>query len=395
MQTCFGFIRVSRIKGILAALAALSFICVATLGYSSDAGATARTPFLESGDATAPAQPSEVTFSKKIFLPVTVSNFRSGGNGLPIMLGIYPTGWTGLQSTLDEEVHSLDSWAGKRLSLVGTFMGIQVPNYGTHITGHLRLIWDNGYTPFVNLMTSRSAYDIAAGKEDTALKNWARAFVAYATGDGGKRMAFIAPLPEMNGDWVSYGLHPENFQSAFRRIRRIFAEQGVPSESVRWVFAPNGYSRPEDPPFERYYPGDDQVDVVGFSSYNFGYCPANPYKNWKLAGKVFGPYASRMRSMAPTKPIFITQTGTTAYASTGFSVEKKNDWLIESYGYLAVEPAVSAILYFNIKSDCDFPIYLSGSIAYEGYSEAIRSGSFDYIQPPDLAKADLGVPLPP
>jgi hypothetical protein len=311
------------------------------------------------------------------------------------MLGIYPTGWTGLQSTMDEEVHSLDSWARKRLSLVGTFIDIQVPDYSTHITKHLRLIWDNGYTPFVNLMTSRSAYDIAAGKEDTALENWAQAFVPYATGGGAKRLAFIAPLPEMNGDWISYGLNPENFQSAFRRIRRIFAEQGVPPESVRWVFAPNGYSRPEDPPFESYYPGDDQVDVVGFSSYNFGYCPSNPYKKWELAGKVFGSYLPRMRSMAPTKPIFITQTGTTAYASAGFSVEKKNDWLLESYGYLAAEPAVSAILYFNVKSDCDYPIYLSGSIAYKGYSEAIRSASFDYIQPPDLANADLALPPPP
>ncbi len=62
----------------------------------------------------------------------------------------------------------------------------------------------------------------------------------------------------------------------------------VPAGSVRWVFAPNGYSLPADP-FEEYYPGDAVTDVIGFSSYNYGFYPGYGTR-WDDPSFTFGNY---------------------------------------------------------------------------------------------------------
>ena len=184
--------------------------------------------------------------------------------------------------------------------------------------------------PFVNLQIWATAYDIASGKKDVEIRNWARAYKNFADGpDGQGRIAFIAPIQEMNscqsgGCWTMWGGDPENYKIAFRRIRQIFDQEAVPSSSVRWVFAPNGWSHYKyDHPFEDYYPGENWVDIVAISAYNFGGCipnawrsPQEVYNNPNYRHQSEGAYLDRMRVMAPGKPIFIAQTGT-AGASPG------------------------------------------------------------------------------
>ena len=109
----------------------------------------------------------------------------------------------------------------------------------------------------------------------------------------------------------------------------IFEQEGVPSSSVQWVFAPNGKSSTGWPSFEDYYPGDSLVDVVGFSSYNFGFHPnlyPASYRKWSTPDYVFTDHVSRMRVMAPSKPVFIAQTGTSAYGPNGYDESQKNQW---------------------------------------------------------------------
>jgi hypothetical protein len=313
----------------------------------------------------------------------------------PLLLGIYTT--ASLQVAAGEIV-AIDAWvddAAKKTSIAGTFMDIEFPNPDWNVPAELNAAWDNGYTPFVNLMTSerdelgqlrdppRTAEYIALGGIDGAIRTWAQEFAAWS--NGGEKQAFIALLQEMNldpGTYGSvYGLDTAGYIAAFKHIQQLFYEEGVSPDAVNWVFAPNGWSAPGDPGFEEYYPGDDYVDLLAFSAYNFGTNPScTTWPSWDGPEVAFGPYLARLRAMAPTKPIFIAQTASAS--STGYD---KGQWLIDTYSYLADYPAVRGILYFNIDKECDWAFYQSSGRQLDAYKTAISHSSIGYQHPLALA----------
>jgi beta-mannanase len=301
------------------------------------------------------------------------------------MLGIIPNDyWQPMpQDAINIEFLPMEKWAGKRMSLAGIFHSIDQTKT---VNGFFTILWNNGYTPFVNIYFNDSAYNIAKGNQDANIHAWAKDFAAYA--QGGTRMAFLAPMQEMNGYWVPYGQDPGNFKIAFQRVVQIFAQEGVDDDSVRWVFAPNGWG---SPPFTTYYPGDSLVDVLAISTYNFGYHPGNPYKDWLSPQETFITYLDQLRAMAPTKPIFIAQTATTAYYSDGFNVGKKNEWLSNSYELLAKYKGVRAVIYYNPneQNDYDWAYWRPGGVAYEGFRDGIADPAYGYISPQTLMDLDL------
>jgi hypothetical protein len=344
----------------------------------------------------------ELSETNEIYLPFTTRAVPT----LPVMLGLYSQNGPALQSTMDNEFHAIEAWSGKRISIAGTFIDIQIPDPYFNVGTQLEMMWQEGYTPFINLETTHTAGEIARGNLDSALRGLARAYRdTFALEDGG-RMAFIAPLQEMNscqrwGCWTVYGGEPEDFKAAYLRIRQIFHDEGVPAGAVKWVFAPNGWSDPTyDHPFEEYYPGDQVVDVVAFSAYNFGdncrgsvwQTPIEVYNN-PNASFPQGQFLDRMRAMAPEKPIFIAQTATSAYFVCGeISRAMKDVWLRDAYHYLASYPGVKVILYFN-KTNAqgyDWPFYIPGDPAnqYVGYINGVSSPSISYVSPQDLVSAE-------
>jgi hypothetical protein len=308
----------------------------------------------------------------------------------PVMLGIYQTGYLGEPDVVEKELHQLDRWAGKQLSIAGLFVDIEDSNPDYNIPVPLELLRQKGYTAFINLTSSRTMAEIARGNLDRSLQRTAKAYAKWVS-QGQNRTVFIAPFPEMNGSWESYREDPENYKVSFQHIQTIFVKSGVPPKAVRWVFVPNGWSSNQQR-FERYYPGDDKVDVIAFSAYNWGYCSnsaAGQWKQWDTPKAVFGPYLDRMRAMAPTKPIFIAQTATTSTAKTGSSLSMKDQWLDDAYSYLAAAPGVRAILYFNINKECDWAFYNSNGSKNEGYKKAVTNPAFGYVSPAELAQMDL------
>ncbi len=266
-------------------------------------------------------------FTGELYLPVVM---RSDDF---VYLGVYTKGYIGDQAVIDSEILQLDLWAaetgGKPVSILATFINLEESGHRNTLIPQLEYPWQNGYSVFINMGTTHSALEIANGSLDDQIIYWAGMYNNWASLGGG-RWAMIAPLQEMNGYWTPYGLDPANFKLAYRRIQTLFEQTGVPKNSVRWAFAPNGYEEPGDPPFENYYPGDEYVSIVSFSSYNFGYCSAGldlRVPRWETAEQIFGSYLHRMRSMAPGKPIFIAETGTTSYTSINFPNEAaKNQW---------------------------------------------------------------------
>jgi Glycosyl hydrolase family 26 len=164
---------------------------------------------------------------------------------------------------------------------------------------------------------------IAEGKGDGFLLTLNAALAAH------EGIAYVRPLPEMNGHWNDYCAftrdgHPKGrqystaaFRAAFARIylllhggpmktlnarlRRI-GEPGVtadlPTTQVRVIWNPQGYGSPDIPgnSAQAYYPGDPYVDVVGNDLYDQGFNAA-----WDANERLYAAY--------PTKPYAMAEWG--------------------------------------------------------------------------------------
>ena len=130
----------------------------------------------------------------------------------PFMLGIYPYGPLGQndQASIDFLLHGADTWAGKGHSLVGVFVDLEDANPTYNFYGMLDMLWTNGYTAFVNLNSTRTAAQIASGTIDAKIRALGAAYADFISLGGGRK-AFLGPLPEMNGDWPSYGQEIANY----------------------------------------------------------------------------------------------------------------------------------------------------------------------------------------
>jgi hypothetical protein len=318
--------------------------------------------------------------NKRTFIPMVAA----AGTPAPtpvVLLGTYTDGYLGQQATIDTEVKGLESWSGKKVSIVGTFIAIedQYPDYNIPVP--LGLIWDAGYTPFVNLETAKKLADINNYSMDGQIRKMAQAFKKWRDDGLAKnqnRKALVAPLQEMDGYWTSYHGTPADFKAAFNRIQYLFSIENA-SSAVRWVFAPNGWTDPSDRPFEEYYPGDGAVEFIAFSGFNAGYCASASWKSWDTAEKVYAPYIQRIRALAPSKKIFVGQTGTSAYDQTGYNEQAKNTWLKNSYAYLATT-GIAGVIYFNKAKyqNCDWAFYQPSGQKFDGYRLGVNRSEFVY-----------------
>ena len=318
----------------------------------------------------------------------------TGTSDLPVLMGVY-TG-KDLQSSI-EEVEALNSWlienGGSGITFAGDFLSITY-NPSWNVEHELDSAWAQGFVPFLNLMPSgdwegewyvggcSTAEGIAEGLCDGPISAFAGFYKSWVEKGGGRR-AFIAPLPEANGDWTSYASDGSTFITAFKRIRWLFEAQGVPRSSIRWVFAPNGWNDPEKPwqAFENYYPGNDYADIVAFSSYNYGGCPADtPWRRWDTFETAMEPYLQRLRRLAPSKPIFIAQTGTVDVPDDPSDPSQtKSNWILDTFDRLANYPAVRGIIYFNaIKQESSLVNCPSGA-DYRVYFKESSTGDLGFL----------------
>ena len=148
---------------------------------------------------------------------------------------------------------------------------------------------------------------IINGNFDKFLKRWAK-----------KAKEFDKPMMvtfgvEMNGDWFPWsGKYQggksngaKNFKKAYRRIVKIFRDEGV--NNVTWLWHANGSSWPQKKwnTKNKYYPGDNYVDWIGLSIYG----AQNSGQDWeKFEELLDGPY-QKMTSKHPNKPLMLAEYG--------------------------------------------------------------------------------------
>jgi hypothetical protein len=140
---------------------------------------------------------------------------------------------------------------------------------------------------------------------------------------------------EMNGDWYKWGgdsngRRTASYVKAWRRLHRIFGEEGA--TNVSWVWSPNWNSRPDLPwnDYRNYYPGDKYVDWVGVSGYNFH--KETPERLFSGICEAYGA----------EKPIMITEVGA---VDRGAGI--KADWITRFAAWVQENPAVGGVVWFD------------------------------------------------
>lgn len=313
----------------------------------------------------------------KVFLPLILKPVTPPL--IPMLVGTSPVGqYIGSQTIVDQYLKALDTWSGRQHTFAGTFLGLEDPcSMAFCLTEILTRTWSNGYTAFININPDgRSAAAVASGCCDSSIQTWADTYLAW-TAQGGNRRAFLAPMPEANWCATSWSCDPENFVLAYRRIKTIFEQRGVSRSKVWWVFAPNGFT---DTRFtmSRFYPGDADVDIIGYSSYNQSCLTA-----WMNPAEVF-QYTNLIRNtVSSTKPIFIAQTGSASNAGD------KDQWMRDAYNLL-YQQGVRGVIYFNGDNTCDWAIYRPGAgVDSQGYKDAVSSSITRYLSPSVLSTTTL------
>ncbi|MGH9052596.1 MAG: hypothetical protein ACRDWX_06255 [Acidimicrobiia bacterium] len=277
----------------------------------------------------------------------------------------------GLYSDSAADLEGMAGWAGERVSFAGIFHGMTatpVTPYGDDLVAKLDQAWRVRSTPFVNVMVNAPAAAVAEGQYDPAITNLA-AHLRDWVAQGANRSVIIAPFPEMNTPGVAYGMDPESFKPAYRRFRRIFLEMGIDETWVRWAFAPNGAS---EPPYSivDYYPGDQFVDLIGVSAFNFG----SEVDRWRGVQEVVAPVLDELRALAPTKPYLLAQTGTSSLGGP------KDAWLQELFSLAAADPNVVGLIYFNFHKETDWLVW-DGTSGHPAWKQGLQRPTTVYQWP--------------
>ena len=154
----------------------------------------------------------------------------------------------------------------------------------------------------------------------------------------------------MNGDYYPWsctinGNNPERYVAAFRHVKDIFKEEGA--NNAKFMWSPNYASPPQvEAPcndLRRLYPGDNYVDYIGVSVYNWG-SDTSRGPGWKNGLQdLVDPFLNEMALEHPGKEVILAETGT----SHDQPLETIQQWIAESYAYLATRGTVSAVVNFD------------------------------------------------
>ena len=185
---------------------------------------------------------------------------------------------------------------------------------------------------------------ITAGNFDPYLRQWGQALAAWG------HPVMVRFGHEMNGNWYPWsegvnGNGPGDYAAAWRHVHDVVAATGA--SNISWVWNPN-VPYWGSTPLDGLYPGSAYVDEVALDGYNWGTSAA--WSSWLWPSELFGPGLSELRRLAPGKHVLMAETSS---AEQGGS---KADWNTALISYLAAQPDVTAVVWFNFNKETDWRI---------------------------------------
>jgi endoglucanase len=198
------------------------------------------------------------------------------------------------------------------------------------------------------------------GKHNKYIKSWARAakkhgqpillrFAHEANGhyfpwaDGWGKFTD----PDTGERTVNNDNSVRKFKKAWRRVYKLFQQVGAKNVKFVWTVAKHSCAGGCNP-YKKWYPGNNYVDYVGFSTFNWGGFHGRPWetfdKGLKQPIRNFGKFTK--------KPVILAELGTSD--KLGPNGETKADWIKQGY------PAVYK-QYHNVKAIVYEDVDLTGA----------------------------------
>ncbi|MEJ1517654.1 glycosyl hydrolase [Bacillus cereus] len=197
-----------------------------------------------------------------------------------------------------------------------------------------------------NTNTSDNVQKVINGAFDTQITSWAEGI------KNTKSPVLVRVGNEMNGNWTSWSHKnsyndPDLYKLAYRHVINVYKQHDV--TNAYFVWNPNDYSKPDYSwnAAAMYYPGDNYVNWLGMTAYNFG----KTGKDFKYFDDLYGDlYKTYMRSFA-NKPMLIGEFASSeAAGNKPYFVGDMFEKIKEKY------PNLKLVIWFNGEPENGLPI---------------------------------------
>lgn len=206
----------------------------------------------------------------------------------------------------------------------------------------------------VTVGLEHSLAEIQSGELDSDLQTLSSAMFQWQQAHPDVQL-IVRPFHEMNGDWYPWGFkngHNGNsvtqFNPAWRHVRNVMRGR-FPHLAFMWCANVN-----QGDNFQAFYPGNDQVEYLGFDGYNH----STSHGGWETMEQIFHNSMLALRQtpgIDRKKPLVIGETATTEPNATAAAQgHSKAEWFADSYGNMgwwlhneAPRFGVTTVLYFN------------------------------------------------
>jgi Glycosyl hydrolase family 26 len=175
----------------------------------------------------------------------------------------------------------------------------------------------------------------ATGAFDAVFHTLATRLIAYGVPD-----TILVPGWEMNGQTYSHRCapDPEAWKAYWRRIVAVM--RAVPGAAFRFDFAPN--RGPDVVGWERAYPGDDVVDIIGMDCHDQG--PGESFADY--VHQPYGLGAQVTFAAAHGKPVSYPEWGLFRYGDRPEFITAMLSWI-----------AVNNVVYHTLTDYCPYGVF--------------------------------------
>lgn len=163
------------------------------------------------------------------------------------------------------------------------------------------------------------------------------------------------PYHEMNGSWFWWGAEhstPGEYKQLWIETQQLFIENDV--HSLLYVYSPNTLNTEED--FDKFYPGDDYVDILGVDIYNHS---GNKAFTESLKSNIA---IIKKKASVNDKPYVLAESGNVNFG------EDPNWWTQSLYPGIKDSGIAWALFWRNDRPEHYFSTY-KGEISEEDFRE--------------------------
>lgn len=190
-------------------------------------------------------------------------------------------------------------------------------------------------------------FEVIDGLWDEQIRKYAKAFKEFS------HPILFRVNNEMNTDWCTYSgvvtmQDPDIYRMVHKRIFDIFQEEGV--ENVIWIFNPQygNYPPASFNNYMNYYPGNDQIQLLGVTKYNTGnYFYDLFLEQWSDFKPAFDELNDLYTRTFPDVPWIVTEFASSSYGGD------KAAWMKEMFTHMSDYKNIKAAVWFN-WGDRDF-----------------------------------------